>query len=83
MSRGMNLADLKLLVDVAWVNRNGQTDYTVSKGLNEAARRLVKAGFLEWNPTAKFVIGITQQGYTVVDGLLSGLEDVARYDRLL
>lgn len=40
------LTDLKLLVDVVWVNRSGQTPYALSKGEYAAADRLVKRGLL-------------------------------------
>jgi hypothetical protein len=55
--------DLKLLVDVAWANRNGQVDYQIEFGFVAASARLVKAGLLVTNSTGPGV-QITGDGWT-------------------
>jgi hypothetical protein len=52
-SFGMNLEDLKLLVDVAWHERHGQKGFTVGRGFGKACDRLVKSGLLVRNPTRR------------------------------
>ena len=60
----MITTDLKLLVDVAWANRNGQTDFVLSTGEYAAADRLVKRGFLVNGGGGR--VGITDTGAKLV-----------------
>lgn len=63
----MITTDLKLLVDVAWANRNGQTDFVLSPGEYAAADRLCKRGLLMNGGGGR--IGITDAGEKLMNGL--------------
>ena len=56
----MNLYDLKLFVDVAWENRNGQKEVLVPSGFLAARGRLVKAGLLWTTSSPLFVYPSTR-----------------------
>jgi hypothetical protein len=59
--------DLKLLVDVAWLNRSAQTVYKLSSSEYAAADRLCKHGLL-MNGGAG-IVGITDDGSHLVKTL--------------
>ena len=63
----MITADLKLLVDVAWTNRNGQNAHLLAIGEYAAAERLVLRGLLL--NAGEGAVGITAAGERVVRGL--------------
>lgn len=60
--------DLKLLVDVAWVNRSGQTAYALSNGEFAAADRLTKRGLLV--NCGGGMVGITGDGDRLIGRLV-------------
>lgn len=66
--RGVPLEDLKLLVDVAWLNRNGQKPYELINGEFSAADRLVKRRLLV--NVGGGIVGITGDGDELVMKLM-------------
>lgn len=65
----MITTDLKLLVDVAWHNRDGQKAYELSRGEYAAADRLTNRGILV--NVGAGCVGISADGRELV-GKLSG-----------
>jgi len=63
----MITADLKLLIDVAWMNRSGQAPHPLSKGEYAAADRLVGHGLLV--NVGGGSVGITAAGERLVGRL--------------
>lgn len=63
----MITTDLKLLVDVAWHNRDGQKPYALSRGEFAAADRLVRRGYLMNGGGGD--VGITEDGSELVSKL--------------
>lgn len=59
-------ADLKLLVDLAWHNRDGQRTFVVPSGFRAASYRLVKAGLAGRPPGTTNQLGITDRGEKMV-----------------
>lgn len=70
----MITSDLKLLVDVAWTNRNEQTPHRLTPGEYSAAERLVKRGLLMNGGGG--VVGITDAGEKLVGQFCSKVQRV-------
>jgi hypothetical protein len=60
----MITTDLKLLVDVAWHNRDGQAPYLLAKGEYAAAERLLKRGLIMNGGGGQ--VGITSAGEQLI-----------------
>lgn len=70
----MITTDLKLLVNVAWANRNGQVDYRLASGEYSAVDRLVKKGLLMSGGGG--LVGITASGEKLVEQFCSKIKRV-------
>lgn len=80
MAELMNLQDLKLLVDVAYHERDGQQGFTVGQGFKAARERLIAGSLLIRNPsqpkeTAQ--VTMTNSGFALLNRLVDRLESGA------
>lgn len=66
--------DLKLLVDIAWANRDGQVEYRLATGEYAAAERLTKRGLIMNGGGGG--VGITDAGEKLVGQFCSKIARV-------
>lgn len=63
----MKLEDLKLLIDVAWGERNGQQGIIVERGFDAACERLIKMGLIIKNPNAEIqIVSLTEKAESLI-----------------